>query len=82
MSILSTQPQLIWRGTDFGYLPTLRRPKHSAPLGNYLEDLVKECISSQEGEENKMIEATKALREKYDLLPPRWKGAVLTAVSG
>ena len=81
LSLCLSKPQVIWRGTDFGYLPTLSRPKLSAPIKNNIEKFVEDRKLSHEGRQSKMMEATKALREKYDQLLPRWKGAVLSAVS-
>lgn len=79
---LYIQPQVIWRGTDFGYLHSLIRPRLHSPIGNYLEELIKECTQSLK-KKPKMAKAaaTQALRKMYDQLSPRWKGAVLTAVS-
>ena len=70
---------MIWRGTDFGYLSRLLRPKLSAPLGNYIEGMVKNRKATVTGHLEKKRAATQVLREQYDRLLPRWKGAVLTA---
>ncbi|KAL7549454.1 hypothetical protein ACHAWF_012717 [Thalassiosira exigua] len=35
--LVSVEPQVVWRGTDFGYIPSLRRPRLIRPLGNGLE---------------------------------------------
>jgi len=72
-------PQVIWRGTDFGYLPLLARPKKTQPLGEHIESLVIERKLRGESKEDKMMEATQALRENYELLLPRWKGCVISA---
>jgi hypothetical protein len=64
-------PQLIWRGTDFSYLPTLQdRPSLVHPDWH-------QYVRSP----NRRYEAIKALNERYDTLLPRWKGAALTAMA-
>jgi len=69
-------PQVVWRGTDFKYLQTLR-PKHpvlGAPRVNNYPSL------KTEGE-GKFANIVAELSDKnnYKQMPPRWKGAVLTA---
>jgi len=66
-------PQVVWRGTDFSYLhklyPELRTPNFDMDVG-----LVKS------GDMNSLkLAATKAMREVYNELIPRWKGVVWTA---
>lgn len=64
-------PQLIWRGSDFCYLPTLTRPQQMKPYGYKLKP----------DERNTDESAIRALRDNYDRLPPRWKGVLLSAES-
>ncbi len=66
---LIIQPQLIWRGSDFGYLPSLIRPRPIKPHGYKLH----------KDEQPNKASAVRALRENYAPLLPRWKGVVLTA---
>mmetsp|Transcript_26905 Transcript_26905/g.57690 ORF Transcript_26905/g.57690 Transcript_26905/m.57690 type:complete len:599 (-) Transcript_26905:75-1871(-) len=68
-------PQLIWRGTDFSYLPSLRpRQKLVHPDSSKLVPRGKNISN-----ENKRVAAITALNGKYDTLQPRWKGTALTA---
>mmetsp|Transcript_26906 Transcript_26906/g.57694 ORF Transcript_26906/g.57694 Transcript_26906/m.57694 type:complete len:601 (-) Transcript_26906:68-1870(-) len=63
-------PQLIWRGTDFGYLPTLQsRPSLVHP----------DSRKFVPPKGNKRVAAITALNGKYDTLLPRWKGIALSA---
>lgn len=62
-------PQLIWRGSDFNYLPGLTRPRPVKPY----------AFKLKEDEHNIKTAAIRALRENYAQLLPRWKGVVLTA---
>ncbi|KAL7534118.1 hypothetical protein ACHAXR_005643 [Thalassiosira sp. AJA248-18] len=64
-------PQLIWRGSDFGYLPSLTRPRPIKP----------HAFKVGKGEQNTKDAAIRALRENYERLLPRWKGVVITAES-
>jgi len=64
-------PQLIWRGSDFCYLPSLTRPQKIKPYAYKLSP----------GQQNTDELATQALRENYDQLTHRWKGVTLTAES-
>ncbi|KAL7540593.1 hypothetical protein ACHAWF_006729 [Thalassiosira exigua] len=72
-------PQVVWRGTDFGYLPSLRRPRLIRPLGNGIEKMVERRKAEHPRLRDKKRAATEALRESYERLAPRWKGVVLTA---
>lgn len=63
-----SQPQLIWRGSDFCYLPTLTRPRLNQPY----------AYRQRAGEEDARKAAVAALRDNYDGLPPRWKGVTLS----
>ncbi len=70
-------PQVVWRGTDFGYLynfnPSLRRPILDVDVSNRL--------NMRGGKINVKTAATHAIRQVYDKLIPRWKGVVWTAVA-
>ncbi|KAL7540704.1 hypothetical protein ACHAXR_010313 [Thalassiosira sp. AJA248-18] len=75
-------PQLIWRGTDFSYLPTLTRTSRrlSAPINNRMERMVRKSSLERRGSKlDKKIAVTGVLREMYDGLLPRWKAVVLSA---
>ena len=62
----------MWRGTDFGYLPTLQdNPSRLLPPDS--RKIVRR------GKKDRRSGAIKALSEQYDALLPRWKAAVLTA---
>lgn len=66
-------PQVVWRGTDFGYLRgiyNLRMPDPKADIA----DKIDPAVTEQTTREN-----VAALREIYDSLIPRWKGVVVTA---
>lgn len=67
-------PQVVWRGTDFSFLPTLQertsRLKHPDSR-RYV----------REGEKDRRSRAIQALNDKYDTLLPRWKAAALTATA-
>jgi len=67
-------PQLVWRGTDFGYLPTLQ-PRDSLLVHPPPENFIRTV--NKKG--SKRTDAIRALMEEYDTLLPRWKGAALTA---
>jgi len=67
-------PQVIWRGIDFSYIPTISRRSDfigSPNPATFFSSL------SQEG--NKRHNAMVALNNNYFKLLPRWKGAALTA---
>ena len=78
---LKTQPQVLWRGSDFDFLPNLRRPMEKRPFDNKIEQTVVERKLQQEYNGNKKKATARGLRAHYDTLLPRWKGTVLTAVS-
>ena len=75
------QPQVLWRGSDFDFLPNLRRPMEKRPFDNEIEQTVVERKLQQEYNGNKKKATARGLRAHYDTLLPRWKGTVLTAVS-
>ena len=66
-------PQVVWRGTDFGYLgtlyPNLDRPQYD------------HYIQGELGSSPSMArkETVRIMREKYNGLVPRWQGVVHTA---
>lgn len=62
---------MIWRGSDFSYLPSLARPRPVKPY----------AFKLGEGEKPTKAAAIRALRGNYDQILPRWKGVVLTAES-
>lgn len=68
-------PQVVWRGTDFSYLhrlyPRLRQPDFEMDVGSKLEKIPYEF--------NVKVAATRAMREVYDQLIPRWKSVIWTA---
>ena len=68
-------PQVVWRGTDFSYLhrlyPRLRQPDFEMDVGSKLTKIPYEF--------NVKVAATRAIREVYDQLIPRWKSVVWTA---
>ena len=72
------QPQLIWRGTDFGFLgfitPTLSQPDPIKILRRHLSENDKDA-----DKDDVRRNAIRALNEQIDSLVPRWKGAALTA---
>ena len=78
---LKKQPQVLWRGSDFDFLPNLRRPMEKRPFDNEIEQTVVERKLQQEYNGNKKKATARGLRAHYDTLLPRWKGTVLTAVS-
>ncbi|KAL7532319.1 hypothetical protein ACHAXR_004558 [Thalassiosira sp. AJA248-18] len=71
-------PQVIWRGTDFGYLDTLlpfsrlQKPSHTKTKKSFFRKLSGK-------EEDKRTNTIHALNEQIDTLLPRWKGVALTA---
>mmetsp|Transcript_993 Transcript_993/g.2090 ORF Transcript_993/g.2090 Transcript_993/m.2090 type:complete len:555 (-) Transcript_993:134-1798(-) len=68
-------PQVVWRGSDFGYLGHIEKTsRFPAQIGPLVEK-----IDPTDQETDKKILGTRAMRESYDHLRPRWKGIVLTA---
>ena len=65
-------PQVVWRGTDFGYL---------GMLGNYLDRPTYEKYIAGKINPRRvpLKETTRIMRANYDNLVPRWQGVVLTA---
>ena len=57
------------------------KPRSLQPLNNHIENAVKSKVSEHTDKRDKMLAATQALREHYGSLLPRWKGALLAAVS-
>ena len=86
-SDLYQQPQLVWRGTDFGYLASLqprnrlREPKRNKFIREvlYQEDDEGKDDENDHHKHNKRINVIVKMNEQYDTLLPRWKGVVLTA---
>ncbi|KAL7551518.1 hypothetical protein ACHAWF_014704, partial [Thalassiosira exigua] len=72
-------PQVIWRGTDFSYLPTLQ-PRVRDEAGGHpaLTYPDPRRYFADDGSTTKG-QAVDALHEKYDALLPRWKGVALSA---
>jgi len=67
------QPQVVWRGTDFGYLQSLQpRPSLIKPYMNSYVDPTKNY-------KTRRAEAVHSLTQQFDKLLPRWKGVALTA---
>ena len=73
---------MVWRGTDFGYLPTLSRTRHG-PRFVKPDDgkFIRGDTSDKSGETERRMDAINALNEQIDTLLPRWKGVALTALS-
>jgi len=66
-------PQVVWRGTDFGYLNhinSLYRPS--------IQNVIDGKVDTSEGVD-KRAEGVRVMREAYDGIWPRWKGVVLTS---
>jgi len=73
-------PQLVWRGTDFGFLPTIQdRPSLVHPNSKTFVRTGQAKGNNLVGIGDNRVDAIQALNEKYDTLLPRWKGAALTA---
>lgn len=70
---------MVWRGTDFIYLPVLIKPRLSQAFQPIIKHSIVERTSEQADQRSKMKAAADVLREHYDELLPRWKGALLTA---
>ena len=68
-------PQVLWRGTNFGFLAFLNRLR----MPNPRYDVPYDQLDKVEGEMEQRKAATVALRGAYDNLFPRWQGLVLTA---
>jgi len=83
LHIISLQdliPQVVWRGTDFGYMgnhinANLRRPTPKEDIDDKIKGTPLDFMNPQE----KKAAATAELLKIYDDLIPRWKGVVLTA---
>jgi len=74
------KPQVVWRGTDFTYLPSLIKPQFYQPFDISIYRMMEERESAYaDDEQGKKKAVVEVLREKYDGLLPRWKGAVMTA---
>mmetsp|Transcript_4 Transcript_4/g.7 ORF Transcript_4/g.7 Transcript_4/m.7 type:complete len:582 (+) Transcript_4:89-1834(+) len=70
-------PQLVWRGTDFGYLQTLQPRVGRQP--SLVHPDHKKFVPSTKNKRKRRIEAVEAMSKGYDSLLPRWKGVALTA---
>jgi hypothetical protein len=77
-----TQPQVVWRGSDFEYLSILESP------GTLVRPDMNFAVRGSHGdigygrrmeEDQHRIDVVNALMAEYDTLLPRWKCAVLTA---
>jgi len=66
-------PQVIWRGTDQSFL---HRVMHGLRKPHFDIDVAPKLKGKKD---KKNTDATKALRDVYDHLLPRWKGVVLTS---
>mmetsp|Transcript_5385 Transcript_5385/g.11744 ORF Transcript_5385/g.11744 Transcript_5385/m.11744 type:complete len:577 (+) Transcript_5385:304-2034(+) len=73
------EPQVVWRGTDFNYLPLLVQPRQQQASDLSLDRTIEELTSLEDPQEGKMNATVQVLRDVYDILTPRWKGVVLTA---
>ena len=69
---------MVWRGSDFGYLPGLVEPKYSSPIR--IGSMKKELDDIDQQREDKGQAAVDVLRKKFSTLLPRWKGVVLAMV--
>ena len=71
--------QVVWRGTDFGYLNIF----HNNALRRVYPGDIKDKIEPEMREEDKKIVVVSALRNLVDdnVLIPRWKGVALTLVA-
>lgn len=76
-------PTVIWRGSDFNFLPTLRRPRELRPLESEgpIEEQIKKVIAKRPNLERKKQAAAFILRQHYAELTPRWKGVSISADS-
>ena len=63
------QPQVIWRGADFGFLVSLQSKRDAQMLVHF----------GAKEKEDKRVNAMHTLNRVYDHLRPRWKGVTLTA---
>ncbi len=76
-------PSVVWRGTDFSYLhrfyPRLRQPNFERDVGSKLESSRIEYNAKEVAAQATRDAATRAMREVYDQLIPRWKSVVWTA---
>ena len=80
LSLQDLIPQVVWRGTDFGYMgnhinANLRRPTPKEDIDDKIKGTPLDFMNPQE----KKAAATAELLKIYDDLIPRWKGVVLTA---
>ena len=75
-------PQVIWRGTDMEYLPHFLGTRSSTLIHrrpNFDVDVEPHVIDEQADDEDVKLIATRAMRNIYNELLPRWQGVVLTA---
>ncbi|KAL7530728.1 hypothetical protein ACHAXR_005507, partial [Thalassiosira sp. AJA248-18] len=68
-------PQVIWRGSDFGFLQTLQKGPHLIYPDSH--NFVRSADVKAKG--NRRYDAVHDLLKSYDTLLPRWKGVALTA---
>lgn len=75
------KPQVVWRGTDFGYLNHLIYVE-SVDTGRLQteQSILQEVLDMKIADPaEQKISATRMMRERYHDLLPRWKGVALTA---
>lgn len=79
---------MIWRGTDFGYLPTISRTSHGPAFSSpNPSNFVRGSSDSKNlphpndvgDEHERRVNAIQALNDQIDTLLPRWKGVAITA---
>jgi hypothetical protein len=75
------RPQLVWRGTDFGFLNHLYKVEsvETGRAAQYEVDIPQEIKDMKQDTIERRMAATQSLRSNYHNLSPRWKGVVLTA---
>lgn len=75
-SFYNLWPQVIWRGTDFGYLGNIYPDWEQPKYGDLSKDFRGRIPRNRFG---KLRAALASLEENYSKLVPRWQGVVLTA---
>ena len=71
-------PQVVWRGTDYAYLPKLGLGLSRLRPLDYEDIASKIDVTHDFNLDQKKI-AVAALRERYDHIAPRWQGVIWTA---